>query len=150
MAPNWSLCLSLASFPGLHHSDLSEAQIKSCCCCSVSKSLSTLCILMDSSTPDSSVLHSPGVCSNSCPLSWWCHLILCHPLLFLHSVFPNIRVFSNELALHIRWSNWGSFSFSYQSFQWILRVDPLGLTYSSVKAFMGMGSGFHLSSGLPV
>ena len=40
------------------------------------------------------------------------HLIFCHPLLFLHSVFPSIRVFSNESALHIRWSKYWSFSFS--------------------------------------
>ena len=59
------------------------------------------------------------------------YLILCFPLLLLHSVFPNMRVFSNELALHIRWPNGGSFRFSYQSFQRMLRVDPLGLTYSS-------------------
>ena len=40
------------------------------------------------------------------------HLILCHPLLLLSSIFPSIRVFSNESALHIRWpKNW-SFSFS--------------------------------------
>ena len=35
------------------------------------------------------------------------HLILCHPLLLLPSIFPNIRVFSNESALHIRWQNIG-------------------------------------------
>ena len=40
------------------------------------------------------------------------HLILCHPLLLLPSVFPNIRVFSNELVLHIRWPKYWSFSFS--------------------------------------
>ena len=40
------------------------------------------------------------------------HLILCCPLLLLPSIFPNIRVFSNELALHIWWSNYWSFSFS--------------------------------------
>ena len=39
------------------------------------------------------------------------HLILCHPLL-LPSKFPNIRVFSNETALHIRWPNCWSFSFN--------------------------------------
>ena len=39
-------------------------------------------------------------------------LILCHPLFLLPSIFPNIRVFSNELALHIRWSKYWSFSFS--------------------------------------
>ena len=40
------------------------------------------------------------------------HLILCHPLLILPSVFPSIRVFSNELALHIRWPKYWSFSFN--------------------------------------
>ena len=40
------------------------------------------------------------------------HLILCHLLLLLPSVFPSIRVFSNELDLHIRWTNYWSFSFN--------------------------------------
>ena len=40
------------------------------------------------------------------------HLILCHPLLLLPSIFPSIRVFSNESALHIRWPKYWSFSFS--------------------------------------
>ena len=40
------------------------------------------------------------------------HLILCHPLLLLPSIFPNIRVFSNESALHIRWPKYWSFSIS--------------------------------------
>ena len=40
------------------------------------------------------------------------HLILCHPLLFLLSIFSSIRVFSNELVLRIRWPKYWSFSFS--------------------------------------
>ena len=40
------------------------------------------------------------------------HLILCRPLLLLPSIFPSIRVFSNELALHIRWPKYWSFSFN--------------------------------------
>ena len=40
------------------------------------------------------------------------HLILYHPLLLLPSIFPSIRVFSNELALHIRWTKYWSFSIS--------------------------------------
>ena len=40
------------------------------------------------------------------------HLILCHPLLPLPSIFPSIRVFSNESALRIRWSKYWSFSFN--------------------------------------
>ena len=43
------------------------------------------------------------------------HLILCHPLLLLPSIFPSIRVFSNELALHMRWPKYWSFSFSPSS-----------------------------------
>ena len=40
------------------------------------------------------------------------HLILCHPLLLLLSIFPSIRVFSNESVLHIRWQKYWSFNFS--------------------------------------
>jgi len=40
------------------------------------------------------------------------HLIFCHPLLLLPSIFPSMRVFSNESALHIRWPKYWSFSFS--------------------------------------
>ena len=40
------------------------------------------------------------------------HLVLCHPLLLLPSVFPSIRVFSNESVLHIRWPKYWSFRFS--------------------------------------
>ena len=40
------------------------------------------------------------------------HLILCCPLLLLPSIFPSIRVFSNESALHIRWPKYWSFSFN--------------------------------------
>ena len=43
------------------------------------------------------------------------HLILCHPLLLLPSIFPSIRVFSNELVLRIRWPKYWSFSFSISS-----------------------------------
>ena len=53
----------------------------------------------------------PGACSNSCPLSRWCHpTILSHPLLLL-SIFHSIRVFFNESALHITWPNYWRFSF---------------------------------------
>ena len=40
------------------------------------------------------------------------HLILCYPLLLLPSILPSIRVFSSELALHIRWPKYWSFSIS--------------------------------------
>ena len=44
------------------------------------------------------------------------HLILCRPLFLMPSIFPSIRVFSNESALFIRWPKYWSFSFSISSF----------------------------------
>ena len=57
---------------------------------------------------------SPGACSDSWPLSQWCHptISLCHPLLLLSSLFPSMRVFSIELTLHIKWLKYWNFSFS--------------------------------------
>ena len=56
----------------------------------------------------------PGTCSNSCPLSRWCHPTISssYPLLLPPSAFPSIRVFSSESTLHIMWSKYWSFSFS--------------------------------------
>ena len=56
------------------------------------------------------------------------HLILCHFLLLLPSVSPSIRVFSNELAVCIRWPNCWSFSFSISPSVSIQGSFPLGLT----------------------
>ena len=68
---------------------------------------------MDCSTPGISVILSPRTCSDSAesmmPSN---HHILCHPLLFMPSMFPSIRVFSNESVLRIRWPKYWSFSFS--------------------------------------
>ena len=50
--------------------------------------------------------------SLSFTISWSNHLILCHPLLLLPSIFPRIRVFFSESARHIRWPRYWSFSFS--------------------------------------
>ena len=44
------------------------------------------------------------------------HLILCHPLLLLPSIFPSIRVFSNESAVHIRWPKYWSLTFNISPF----------------------------------
>ena len=46
------------------------------------------------------------------PALWLSHLILCRPLLLLPSIFPSIRVFSNESTLRMRWPKYWSFSFS--------------------------------------
>ena len=58
---------------------------------------------------------SPGACSNSVSIESVMpsnHLIPCHPLFLLPSIVPSIRVFSNELALGIRWPKYWSFSIS--------------------------------------
>ena len=81
---------------------------------SVTQSCLTLCNPMDLQHPR---LPCPsltlGACSNSCPSSQWFHpTILCRPLFLLPSVFPGIRVFSNELAPCIMWLKYWSFSLS--------------------------------------
>ena len=86
-----------------------------CCCCSLTRSCPTLC------DPWTAALQA----SLSFTISWsllklmsiesvmsFNHLILCHPLLLLPSIFLSIRVFSNESALCIRWPRYWSFSFS--------------------------------------
>ena len=82
---------------------------------SVAQSCPTRCDPMDCSTPDLPVhhqlpeftqthVHCVGEPSN--------HLILCRPLLLLPSIFPSIKVSSNESALCIRWPKYWSFSFN--------------------------------------
>ena len=63
-------------------------------------------------------LSTPRVYSNSMFIKSLMpsnHLILCHPLLLLPSIFPSIRVLSNESALHIRWPKYWSYSFNMSS-----------------------------------
>ena len=84
------------------------------CCNSVAKLCPILCNPVDCSTPDSSVLHTQSLLKlmsieSVMPSN---HLILCHPLLLLPSVFPSIRVFSSGSALPIRWPKYWRFSFS--------------------------------------
>ena len=60
------------------------------------------------------------------------HLLLCHPLLLPPSIFPSIRVFSNESALHIRWTKYWNFSFNISPSNehpglFSFRMDWLGL-----------------------
>ena len=85
----------------------------SCCCCSVAKSCLALCDPMNCSLPGSFAISRSLLKFMSfesvMPSN---HLILCCPLLLLPSIFPSIRVFSNESVLHIRWLEYGSFSFS--------------------------------------
>ena len=83
-----------------------------CCCCKLAQSCLILWPheLQLSRLPCSS--PSPRVCSDSCPLTQWCYPTICRSLLFLPSIFPSIRVFSNEWALLIRWPKYWSFRLS--------------------------------------
>ena len=85
-------------------------------------------------------LLSHSVCSNSCPLNRWCHpihLILCHPHFLLPSVFPSIKVFSNELALCIRWPRYWSFSFSISPFKEYSGLISFKINWFDLLAFQG-------------
>ena len=65
------------------------------------------------------------------------HLILCHHLLLLPSVFPSIRVFSNESALHIRWPNYWSFSFNISSSSEHPRLISFSMDWLDLLAVQG-------------
>ena len=65
------------------------------------------------------------------------HLILCCPLLLLPSIFPNIRVFSSESVLHIRWSKYWSFSFSISPSNEYSGLISFRMDWFDLVAFQG-------------
>ena len=65
------------------------------------------------------------------------HLILCHPLLLPPSIFPSIRVFSNESALHIRWPKCWSFSFNISPSNEHLGLISFGMDCLDILAVQG-------------
>ena len=84
-------------------------------CCSVTQLCPTLCDPMNCSTQLPYPSLSPRVSSELMsiePMMPFNHLILCLPLLLLPSIFPSIKVFSNQSAICIRWPKHWSFSFS--------------------------------------
>ena len=107
--------------------DLASEVMLSCCCCSVAQSYPTLqphglqlSRLPSLSFTISQSLLKPISIESVMPSN---HLILCRPLLLLPSIFPRIRVFSNESVLHIRWPKYWNFSFSISPSN--VRVDFL-------------------------
>ena len=81
---------------------------------------------------------APGACSNSCPLVTPSnHLILCRLLLLLPSVFPRIRVFSSESALHTRWPKYWSFSFSINPSNEYSGLIPFRMDWLDLLAVQG-------------
>ena len=65
------------------------------------------------------------------------HLILCHPLLLLPSIFPSIRVFSHESVLHIRWPDYWSFSFSISPSNEYLGMISFRIDWLDLPAVQG-------------
>ena len=65
------------------------------------------------------------------------HLILCHPLLLPPSIFPNIRVFSNESVLRIRWPKYWSFSFSISISNEYSGLIPFRMDWLDLLAVQG-------------
>ena len=105
-----------------------------CCWCSVTQSCPTLCDPMDCSTPVSPVLRYLPELAQTHVHQVGDAIQPSHPLssLLLSSIFPSIRVFSNGLALHIRWPRQLCFSFSMSSFNEYsglisLRIDRFDL-----------------------
>ena len=66
------------------------------------------------------------------------HLILCRPLLLLPSIFPSIRGFSNESALHIRWPKYWSFSFSINPSNEYLGLISFRMDWLDLLAVQGI------------
>ena len=94
------------------------SQLVTFCCFSVTQSCPTLCNPWTTAHQDTlSFTNSQSLLKlmsieSVMPFS---HLILYHPLLLLSSIFPSVRVFSNESALHIRWPKYWHFSVSLSS-----------------------------------
>jgi len=70
------------------------------------------------------------------------HLILCHPLLLLPSIFPSIRVFSNESVLCIRWPKYWSFSFNISPSNEYLGLIPFRMDWLNLLAIQGTRKSF--------
>ena len=93
--------------PGQLHRDteVTTRLLPRCCCGSVAQLCLTLCHAVNCSVPGFPVLHCLPEFAQTYVIELVMssnHLILCHPLLLLPSIFPSDRVLSNELALHIR------------------------------------------------
>ena len=93
---------------------------------------------MDCSTPGTTCPSlAPGVCSDSCPLSHWYYLSISSWVILLPSIFPSIRVISDEPALRIRWPEVWSFSFSISPSIEYLGLIPFRIDWFDLLAVQG-------------
>ena len=107
---------------------------------SVAQSCLILCYRMDCSTPGIlSITNSQSVpklmsIESVMPSN---HLILCHPILLPPSIFPSIRVFSNESVLRIRWPKYWSFSFNIVPFNEYSELISFRMDWLDLLAVQG-------------
>ena len=128
--------------PGARPTPALEGEVLTtgCCYCSVAKSCLTLCRPWTAA-------HQASL---SLTISWSLlkvmsiesvkpsnHPICCHTLLLLPSIFPSIRVYSNESALCTRWLKYWSFSFSISPFQWISRLISFRIDWFDLLTAQG-------------
>ena len=107
---------------------------------SVIQSCPTLCNPMNCSTPGLPVHHQLPESTQTLSIELVMpsnHLILCHPLLLLPSIFPSIRVFSNESALRIRWPKFWSFSFNISLSNEYSELIPFRMEWLDLLAVQG-------------
>ena len=110
-------------------------------CCSVTKPCLALCSPVHCSSVDISVLHHLPSLAKLMPLEPKMpsnHLLLYCPLLLLPSVFPNIRVFTSESALSIRWPKYWSFSISMGYSNEYSGLIPFGIDWFDLLAVQGI------------
>ena len=133
-APFHCLC-ACTSRPALLHSPLLLIVVVHC---SVAKSCPTLCDPMDCSTPGSPVYHQLPVCSNSCPLCWWCHPITLSSVTPFSSC-PQSFPASGSFPMSLLFPSGGQ---SIGASAWVLPMHiqcwfPLGLTGFDLLAVQG-------------
>ena len=154
---SWELCFILLTklriSSGVSRSAISKRLLwrGKDCCCSVALSCPTLCDPMNCSTPVFLVLHCLPEFAQT-HVRWVSVAVqpslLCCPLLFLPSIFPSIRDFSNELALCIKRPKYWSFSFSISptdDYSWLIsfRINwfdllPVQWTLREVPGYIGV------------
>ena len=101
---------------------------------SIAQSCLTLCHPMDHSTTVHHQLLKLMPIESVMPSN---HFILCHPLLFLPSIFPSIRIFSKESVLHIRWPKHWSFSLSITPSSEYLGLTSFRMDWLDLLAVQG-------------
>ena len=129
-----------------HYYEMGGLNFLNICSVVLKVQFSSVAVVSDSATPRTAACQASLSITNSQSLLKLMsielvmpsnHLILCCPLLLLHSVFPSIGVFSNESVVHIRWSKYWSFSFSMSPSNEYLRLISFRMDCLDLFAVQG-------------